>query len=359
MTLIATVFLMFRRRISLGNRKMLMQTTGGIQISDIIKIVKRAIAVTAAFELLGAIVLFLRLCSFELSPMRAAYFAVFHSVSAFCNAGFDIMSGIGSASFSAFSGDIVVNITLIVLIISGGLGFLVWSNIFSSRFKPSRFELHTKIVLTASAVLILGGTLIFYLTERNHAFSGQSGGEKLLSALFHSVSLRTAGFFTADMSTLSEGGSLLSCVFMLIGGSPGSTAGGIKTTTFIMLIAATVSCIRNRSGTIIFKRKINEDTIRQAMAIVFIYVFAAVGSCAVICAIEGIGMREVLFEVTSAIGTVGLSQNLTATLSNASQYIIMFLMYAGRLGGLSLVLALAEKRVRIPTDRPLGKILIG
>ncbi len=358
MTIIAMLYILVGKNITLGERKLLMQSAGGTDLAGIIKIAKRAVAVTACAEFLGAAILFFRFLNL-LPPLKAAYFAVFHSISAFCNAGFDIMSQLGSASFSGFSGDFTINITIMLLIILGGVGFLVWNDVFQSRFNPKRFSLHTRIVLCATTVLLVGGTVLFYFSERNHAFLGMTEWQKWLAAAFQSVTTRTAGFFTVDMTSLSDSGSILSMILMMIGGSPGSTAGGIKTTTFVLLLAATLSCARNRGSTVIFKRRIEDETVRQATAIVTIYLSAVLFSAALLCGIEGIGVREAGFEVTSAIATVGLSQNITPTLCTLSKLLVAFLMYAGRIGGLSLVLVLAERRNRIPTNRPIGKILIG
>ncbi|MCI5892961.1 MAG: TrkH family potassium uptake protein [Clostridiales bacterium] len=359
MSLITIVSIFMGRRISLHERKLIMQSAGNTKLSGMIQLVKRLVYGTFFFESVGAILLALRFCP-DMGFGTGLYNAVFHSVSAFCNAGFDLMGRFEpGSSIMHYQNDILVNLTLCGLILIGGLGFMVWSNIFSSGFNYHKYSLHTKIVLTASAALVVVSTILFFIFEQNKSFAGMSLQNKWLHALFQAVTPRTAGFNTVDLSTLSESGNLLTTVLMLIGGSPGSTAGGIKTTTVVVMLLTTIASARHDSHVEIFKRRLSENTLRQASAICSVYLTAVVVSTLFICAIEPYSMKQILFEVSSAIGTVGLSTGITSSLSVVSQAILIILMYAGRVGGLSLMLVLAEKRRQVALMRPTEDILIG
>ena len=208
-------------------------------------------------------------------------------------------------------------------------------------------------------MLILGGAIIFYVTEYNAAFAHLSGSQKILASFFQSVTTRTAGFYTVDQASLSNSGSIFSMVLMFIGGSPGSTAGGVKTTTMAVFLFSTIRLARNEESVVVFKRRIDDRIVRQAGAVVCVYLAIVVLGTAAICALEPVGMREVTYEVVSAIATVGLTMNLTPILCWGSKLILILLMFAGRLGGLSIFMALAEKTEAILLERPTEKILIG
>lgn len=357
MTIITMFSFFTKRQISMRERHILMQSAGNMNLGGIVKLIKRIIIGTFIIEGMGAVLL-----SIVFVPeigAKGIYYAVFHSISAFCNAGFDILSNVGSASLSGYANNVLLNVTVMLLIIIGGIGFLVWSDILKWKFKFRKYELHSKIVLVTTAVLLILGAVVFFFTERNYAFRNMGTGESILASVFQSVTTRTAGFYSVPQGELSNSGTVMTILLMFIGGSPGSTAGGIKTTTFAVIIVSTIACARNRDSVTVFKRRIADDVVRQSTAIVSIYMAAVLASSAVICALEPITLRESLYEVVSAIGTVGLSMDVTPTLCTASKIIITVLMYAGRLGGLSLVMALAEKREKVPINRPVEKILIG
>lgn len=357
MTVITLFSYFMRRNIGIRERRILMQSAGNIRLSGTVRLLRKIFFGTLIFEGAGAALLAFVFC--PTMGAKGIYYAVFHSISAFCNAGFDLMGKFGEVSFTAHSGNVLVNITLMALIIIGGIGFLVWEDILKHGIHFRRYELHSKIVISATISLILIGAAALYITEYSSAFAGMSTQSKWLAAFFQSVTTRTAGFNTVDQGSLSDAGSLISMVLMLIGGSPGSTAGGIKTSTFIVLLFSTVACARNNGSVIIFKRRIDDNTVRQSVAIVTIYMAAVVIFSTVMCVIEDLPLKNSIYEVVSAIATVGLSMSVTPTLGVASKIILTFLMYAGRIGGLSIVIALAEKRVKVPLDRPVEKILIG
>lgn len=361
MTCVALLALVLKRRIGLGERRLLMQSAGSMQLGGIVRLVRIILAVTAAVEGIGAVLLAFAFCP-RMGFWEGLWNAVFHSVSAFCNAGFDLMgkyTPMGSIAGSEYAFDPLVILTFSFLIITGGIGFIVWVDVFRHGIHFSKYETHSKIVLTTSGALLLGGMLCFLLTEWNGALAGRGFGEKLLGSFFLSVSPRTAGFSAVDLTSLSKSGTLLSLMLMLIGGSPGSTAGGMKTTTFFVLILGCLTSARRFGSITVFKRKLEEDAVIKASAVFFLY-FVCIGlSVFVMGTFEPFGLVELLFECTSAMGTVGVSLGLTPVLSGPSHIILILLMYIGRIGGLSLMLVLAEKRRDVPLERPVAKIIIG
>lgn len=359
MTIITLLFMFFKRQISLHERRLLMQSAGTMKIGGIVRLIRRIAIGTLIVEALGTIVLATRFCP-EMGFWRGLYNALFHSVSAFCNAGFDIMGKFKQfSSLTRYQNDYVVNLTIVFLIIVGGIGFLVWNDVITFGVKLKKYQLHSKIVLIATAVLIVGGTILFYLFERNYSMQGLKSGEMWLASFFQSVTPRTAGFNTIDMAALSESGNLLTMILMFIGGSPGSTAGGIKTTTMVVLLMGAVASSRLSSHINIFRRRLDESIVKQASAVATIYLVAIISSTMLICAIQPFTLKQVLFETMSAAGTVGLSTGITASLNGTSKLIVMFLMYGGRVGGLTLALVLAEKRKNVLLNRPVEKIIIG
>lgn len=358
MTFITVFSMILNRKIGLQEKRLLMQSAGNLTMAGVLNLIKKIVIGTLGFEIAGALLLSLRFCR-DWGFGKGIYLAVFHSVSAFCNAGFDLLGQFGQSSFNSYAGDPLVNLTLIFLIITGGLGFIVWDDILSCKFRFKKYKLHSKIVLSTTGILIVLGVLIFFITEYKHSMSNMKTGNKILASLFQSVTLRTAGFTTVNQSELSEAGSIVSVILMLIGGSPGSTAGGLKTTTIAVIFASTFYAGRNIGNVNMFKRQIDAATVRQAGAILHVYLVAAFAGAAIMCVIEPITMREALFETASAIGTVGLSMNLTPTFGIVSKIILIVLMYAGRLGGLSMMLVFAEKRDKVQLNRPAEKILIG
>lgn len=358
MTIITMFSIFTRKHISLYERRLLMQSAGTIRLSGIITMIKRVVIGTFCVEGMGAVFLSLRFCP-KLGFAKGLWYAVFHSVSAFCNAGFDLMGRFNEVSLTGYYNDPLVCITLMVLIVIGGLGFLVWSDVIKCRFIFKKMELHSKLVLTVTALLVFGGAAVLFMTEKNGAFKGMTTGEQVLSAFFQSITLRTAGFFTVDQSKLSNSGYILSTLLMFIGGSPGSTAGGVKTTTMAVAFLNLISVARNNDDVVIFKRKINNKVVIQSVAIIGIHILMASIAIFIICYLEPIGLREVIYESVSAISTVGISMGITSDFNVASKLFIAGLMYSGRIGGMTIVLAIAENSHKVKLERPEEKILIG
>ena len=353
-SLISIISVISKRQIGLHGRRLIMESAGSTRMSGVVDMLKRLVLGTFIFEILGAIALAIRF-SFEMPVGKAIYWGIFHSVSAFCNAGFDITGD----SFAPYAGDIWVNITLILLIVIGGLGFFVWSDIWHKKLNFKKYELQTKIVLLATAILIVGGWLLFFIVEKNYSMEGMALGERIIASLFQSVTPRTAGFYALNQAALSESGSVGTIILMFIGGSPGSTAGGVKTTTVIIMLASIFANARNIKNVHLFKKKIDEDNITHAAAVCGIYLVNILAAVIFVCAIEPFSLKEILYEIVSAIGTTGLSMGITASLTVVSKIILILLMFTGRIGGLTIALVFAKKRDKDTLERPTEKILIG
>lgn len=358
---IATWFsILLKRRLGLKEREMMVESISTDSIGNIANITKLIVSGTAIVEGTGALLLATRFIP-EFGIGKGIWYSVFHSISAFCNAGFDLM-GIYSpySSLVPFADDAVVNLTICALITIGGIGFLVWDDILKTKCRFKRFRLHTKIVLTVSAILTFGSALLFLVFEKDFTNAGLGVKESLLNAFFDSVTARTAGFNTTDTAALAPASKILTIILMFIGGSPGSTAGGMKTTTLAVIAMSTFNGIRRRQSKGIFGRRLEKDAIHQANSVAFANISLAVFGIIAICAIQPeLGISDILFEVASAIGTVGMTTGITRDLETVSRLIIAFLMFCGRVGSISFALALMEKRAAPPVKNPREKITIG
>lgn len=359
MTIIIMVFIFLKRKISLHERLILMQSAGTVRISGMVKLVKRIVTGTLICEGAGALLLAVRFIP-QMGFLQGVYYAVFHSVSAFCNAGFDLMGKYEPfSSLTAYETDPLVSIVIMLLIVVGGIGFLVWDEIIRYGYYFKKYSLHAKIVLSTTLFLIVVGTLGIFWLEYDGGLAGLSLGDKLLSSAFMSVTTRTAGFNTMDLSSLGEAGSLFSMVLMFIGGSPGSTAGGIKTSTLAAVFFAMISMSRGQKQVTLFKRTLGVDIVKQASVIIIIYLTGILNATVLICHLEPYSLTDVLFETISAAATVGLSRGLTPSLGAVSHIILAFLMFAGRIGGLSMMLVFGEEKPQAPVQRPTEPIIIG
>ena len=359
MTVITMATLFMRHKIGLQNRMLIMESAGTITLSGIGHLVKRIVGGTAVIETIGAAILATQFVP-EFGIARGIYFSVFHAVSAFCNAGFDLMGYLEpGSSVMLFNDNAVVLVTLSLLIIIGGIGFFVWDDIIVCKANFKNYKIHTKLVLVVSAVVTVVPFVLYFFFEYDCAFKDMNISDKLLNAFFQAVTPRTAGFASIDMKTLSEPGSIITIVLMFIGGSPGSTAGGVKTTTIAVILLSTVAYLQEDNNVTVFKKRIEDKMVRRASSIAFIYFSMILVSALVLSWIEPIGLREVLFEVVSAVATVGLSMNVTPTLSSASKIVLIVLMYAGRIGALSFIMLLMKRNKTAILKRPTGKIMIG
>ena len=255
--------------------------------------------------------------------------------------------------------DVLVNVVIMALIVIGGIGFIVWDDISTHKWHIKKYMLHTKIVLSMTAILILGGALCFYLFERNNLLLGMDAKGQILSSFFGSVTPRTAGFNTTDTGAYSEATRMLTVILMFIGGSPGSTAGGIKTTTMLVILLYTWSNLRNKRGLNIFGRRLDEDAIKKAASVFSINLILATICATIMCALETVSLSDIMMEVFSAIGTVGISTGITRDITDVSKYILILLMYSGRIGSMSFALSFTEKKKSNPVQLPVERITIG
>ncbi len=361
MTMGVVMALMLRKRITLRMRGILQESMNYMQMGGIIRLVKMVYKGTFLIELTGAVLLAIRFIP-VFGVAKGIYFGVFHSISGFCNAGFDLMGTYSGeySSFVEFHGDVLINLALMALVVVGGIGFFVWSDLKKNGIHWKRYMLHTKITLFSTAILLIGGTILFWIFERGNLLAGMGVKDQFLAAAFSSVTARTAGFNTIDTGGLSNASKMLTSLFMFIGGSPGSTAGGIKTVTAAVLLVYVWSNLRDSKGVNIFKRRLDDDTIRKASNVVVISLVMAVAAVIFICYIQpALPVEDVIFEVLSAIGTVGMSTGITRELSLASRIVMILLMYCGRLGSMSFALSFTERKKVAPVQLPREKIMIG
>ncbi|MDP4152957.1 MAG: TrkH family potassium uptake protein [Bacillota bacterium] len=360
---IATLFsLLIRRNISMSERLIIMQGLNLDDMSGIVRLTKRVLLGTLMFEGAGALILSVRFAS-DFGWIKGIYKGIFHSVSAFCNAGFDILGDRGKfSSITTYQDDVVVNVVIMALIVIGGLGFFVWDDIAKTKnFKG--LKVYSKMVLIITASLIFGGAVLFALFEMNNTAitAGMSVKSKILAPLFQSVTTRTAGFNSISEGDMTSASKILSCLLMFIGGSSGSTAGGIKTFTFGLLIMMTLSALRGRRDVIVFGRKIGSDNVLRAISLTLIAVLLLFVSACVISLFEPFPLLSIIFECCSAFGTVGLTVGITPLLSPVSKLVLILLMYLGRVGVLTITLGIAMQlnRNKNLISYPEAKVLIG
>ena len=345
------ILALFRGRVSLAQRSIFEQTLATQAGHRLWPVLRLVFLFTFVTEGIGALLLFLRWLP-EMGAGRAAYHGVFHAVSAFCNAGF----GLRPDSLTAWRGDAWVVLTVSALIVLGGLGFFTVYEVAESRKMRTPISVHSKLALTVSAVLIVLGTALIWILETGHSFSGMGAGEKVLAAFFQSVTTRTAGFNTVELSQLAPGTRFLMTIFMFIGGSPGSCAGGIKTTTVGVLFMATLTRLKGHVHVNAFRRTVGEVTVNNALTVAIWGALGAVAALFALILLQSPGgsveqerslFFDYLFETISALATVGLSTGITADLSPASRLLVSLLMFFGRMGPLTLASSLAGSQRQV------------
>lgn len=357
---IATLFSrLLRRRMSMRERGVMAESINTVRVGRIMEITSTIGLGTLIFELAGAVLLSIRFIP-EFGLGRGLWYSVFHSISAFCNAGFDLM-GVKEpfSSLVSYSDDALVSITIMLLIIFGGIGFLVWDDVRQKGLRWRRYDLQTKLVILTTLVLIFGGALLFFVIERNRMNADMPLGEQILVSFFSAVTPRTAGFNSVDTAALSDASKLLTVILMFIGGSPGSTAGGIKTTSVAVVLIFLFSGIRGRRDAYVFGRRIPDDAMKRSGMIVSTNLMLALFGALVLCGTQSLPLADVLIEVFSAIGTVGMSTGITRELSTLSALVIALLMYCGRVGSVSFAMALLERRSDPPVTYPEEQVTVG
>ena len=353
------VSIILRRKIGLKTRGLMQESASTLQIGGMVKLAKKIIIGTAIFEGTGAILLAIRFIP-QYGFFRGVFYGVFHAVSAFCNAGFDLMGHQAQYnSFVNYYDDWIVNLVIMSLIVIGGIGFVVWDDLSRHRLNYRKYMLHTKLVLLTTFILVFGSAVLFYFFERNNLLVGMNTSGKILTSLFSSVTARTAGFNTVDTAALSDGSKLLTIILMFVGGSPGSTAGGVKTTTLVVLILYVVSNIRRTYGVNAFGRRLEDDSIKRASSIFTINLMLSLTASLIIMMVQPLKMTDVLFETFSAIGTVGMTTGITRSLLPVSKVIIILLMYCGRIGSLSFALAFTQRKKIAHVQQPVERITVG
>ena len=353
-TVAAAITMASGKKISLMQRSTMQDAISAPQVGGIVRFTGFILKGIFLFELLGALVLMTVFVPEY--GVKGIWLAVFHSISAFCNAGFDLM-GTNSpfSSLTAYAAHPVVNIIVMLLIVIGGIGFLTWQDIRQNRLHFKRYRMQSKVILATTGILFVLPTIYFFFFE----FSAEPMGRRLLLSLFQAVTPRTAGFNTADLTALSETGQTLTIGLMLIGGSPGSTAGGMKTTTVAVLFACVVAIFRRRENGRFFGRRIADDTVKNAVTVFLMYITLFLIGGMIISRVEGLPILTCLFETASAIGTVGLTLGITPGLHLISKLILICLMFLGRVGGLTLIFATLSATKNTLSRLPLEKITVG
>lgn len=343
------------RRIGLMQRSTMQEAIAAPKVGGIVRLTAFILKSALVIELMGAIALFPVFFQ-EFGSLKGAWYALFHSISAFCNAGFDLM-GIKTpfSSLTDYAGHPVVPIVIALLIVVGGIGFLTWEDICTNRLHFKKYRMQSKVILTVTGALILVPTVYFFFFE----FSQEPVGRRFLLSVFQAVTPRTAGFNTADLTSMSETGQSLITILMLIGGSPGSTAGGMKTTTLAVLLASAFAVFRRRADPHFFHRRIASETVSQAATIMMMYLVLFLCGGLAISRLEGLPVLTSLFETASAIGTVGLSLGVTPHLGCISHLILIALMFFGRVGGLTLIFAALSNTLGSNARLPQERITVG
>lgn len=343
------------KSISLFERSMLADSISALEIGSVMKLTLNIFKRVFIVELIGALIMMpVFISDFGASGI---WKSVFHSISAFCNAGFDILGEERGAftNLTSYSGSFIISVTISLLIIVGGIGFLTWDDIIEHKLKFRKYRMQSKVILTTTALLVIIPTIIFFFVE----YSDYSLKERFLLSFFQAVTPRTAGFNTADLTSMTYAGRAIMIILMLIGGSPGSTAGGMKTTTFAVLSANAFSIFKRNKDTTMFRRRIDDSVIKTASTLLAMYITFCIGGAMIISLISGFDMSTCIYETASAVGTVGLTLGITTKLGLVPHLILIFLMFMGRVGGFTLIFAAFKKNGVEASRFPMEKINVG
>lgn len=354
-TIAVSFALLSGRKISLMQRSVMQEAISAPKVGGIVRLTGFVLKGTFLIEFIAALIMMpVFVKDFG---VKGIWMAIFHSISAFCNAGFDLMGSenVKYASLTSYVSHPLINITIMLLIIIGGIGFLTWEDILKNKYRIRSYRMQTKVILTTSLILVLFPAAFFFFRD----FADMPMRERVFSSLFQAVTPRTAGFNTADLTMMTEAGLGIEIALMLVGGSPGSTAGGMKTTTLAVLIANTLSSFRRKEDAQMFGRRLEDSAVKNAATIFMMYIVFFFGGAIVISAVEGLPFSTCLFETASAIGTVGLTLGITPGLGVVSQIILMILMFLGRVGGLTLIYAALSESGKKISKLPQEKITVG
>ena len=351
--------LLFKGKIGLKQKMLLKESVGSFDLENVKSLTKDVIVFTVSCELAGAVILAIRFVPLA-GVRRGIYMALFTAVSAFCNAGFDLMGMVSpSSSLTTVNDDPVVLLTVSALIVFGGLGFLVWQDVRKRRFKFKTFSANTKLVIVTTVVLIFGGAVLFGIFEHNYTFKNMPWWQQVINALFCSITPRTAGFNSVDIGSMSPLSRVLTDMLMFIGGSGGSTAGGVKVTTVAVLVLCTVSNTIGSGETVAFGKRVDDSVLKRALTIVVMNFVEIVVGTFIICSVQNFSVGDALFECASAMGTVGITVGITPELNTVSSVVIILLMYVGRLTTLIFALSFVTPRPKVTTQKPKGNFVVG
>ena len=360
MTIGVMFAMLLKRSISLKVRGLLQESMNSIQLGGVVKMAKYVVKGTIVVEGVGALLL---MCIFipRFGVPKGIYYGIFHAISAFCNGGFDLMGAEYEpyCSFCPLADDILLNVVIMSLITIGAIGFFVWKDVLEHKISFSKYSLHTKLAICSTVFIFIISSILFYLFEKDGLMKGMGIQETLLTSMFSSVTPRTAGFNTIDTAGLSNSSFMLTLVLMFIGGSPASTAGGIKTVTFSVMLIYVWSNLRSKTGCNVYGRRIPDEAIKKASIVIMINLMLAIMAVLVISYCQPIDLRDVLFEVFSAIGTVGMTTGVTRDLTVVSRIVIILLMYCGRIGSMSFALSFTQREKVAPVRLPEENIIVG
>lgn len=343
------------KKISLMQRQTIQNSLAAPQVGGVMKLIKFVLKISIIIE--GAGVLALLPVFVKRYGLKGIWMSVFHSVSAFCNAGFDLMGDKTGqfSSLTSFGDDTYVMVVFSLLIVIGGIGFLTWDDIVTKKLKFSQYRMQSKVILVTTFVLILVPFIIFFTCD----FAGQPFRQRFCSSLFQAVTPRTAGFNSVDFGTMTEAGQSIIMILMIIGGSPGSTAGGMKTTTLAILVANAIAVFKEKKNAKYFGRRIEDSVVKSASTIFFMYISFSLVAALIINMAENIPIHQCLFETMSAIGTVGLTLGITPGLGAIARIVLIVLMFIGRVGGLTVIYAAFSKKDSETSKFPVENIMVG
>ncbi len=353
-TLAVAISTIAGKKIGLMQRSTMQESISAPHVGGMVKLTKYIMKVIFITEGIGAVIMAPVFCQ-DFGIAKGIWYAVYHSITAFCNAGFDLM-GVKEqfSSLTFYSSNIIINVVIMLLIILGGIGFLTWHDVQTNRFNFKKCKMQTKVILIITLILIILPTIFFFFVEFNHL----PIKERILASFFQSVTPRTAGYNTVDLTAISQSGIVIISVLMIIGGSPGSTAGGFKTTTLTVLFASAISIFRKKESPSLFNRRIDDATVKKASALLTFFLTITLGGTIFLSTYEGISFTDSLFEVASAVGTVGLTVGITPTLSTPTHIMLIIMMFAGRVGSLTLFFA-ATSNKKTTSKLPLEDITVG
>lgn len=354
-TMIAVFTQVAGKKIGLRDRATLQNALSAPQIGGIVKLTSFIFKGTVIIEMIGTLLMFPSFMK-DFGVTKGIYYSIFHSISAFCNAGFDLMGDVSKfSSLTKYQSDIMINITIMLLILIGGLGFLIWRDVVNYKFDFKRYSTQTKIVFLMSTVLVVFPSVLFFFTE----FSTLNIKTRVLSSVFQAVTPRTAGFNTIDYTKFSDNGIAMTIILMLIGGGSGSTAGGIKMTTIFILVATMCSVLKQDKEVAVFKKRIEPDIIKNAVAVFALDIFLFIVGSMIISGIEGFSLKETMFECASAVATVGLTLGITPHLGIISKILLICMMYIGRVGGITLIFAAVNPKNNGNARYPKEQVAVG